>query len=97
MLQPLCFGSARRAIQITHDDGLTRPLLSYIYSARLHRCPKGVLTRSRRFHECCGHMNEDNMCAGLTAQPGFDSPVWVNAPVTVDEIRAAFRHEPCPC
>ena len=29
------------------------------------------------------------------AQPGFDSPVWVNAPVTVDEIRAAFRHEPC--
>jgi hypothetical protein len=40
-------------------------------------------------------MNEDNMCAGLTAQPGFDSPVWVNAPVTVDEIRAAFRHEPC--
>ena len=94
MLQPFCFESAR-AIHVTHDDGLSRPPLSHIYSARLHRCPKGVLTRSRRFHECCGHVNEDNMCAGLTAQPGFDSPVWVNAPVTVDEIRAAFRHEPC--
>eukprot|EP01036_Dinobryon_divergens_P033646 gene33646-biopygen26641 len=83
MLQPYCFESAR-AIQ---DDEFIRPPLSYIYSSRIHRCARGVSTRSRRFH--------DSMCAGLTNQPGFDSPVWVNAPVTVDEIRAAFRHEPC--
>lgn len=95
MLQPFCFESAR-AIQTTHDDGLTRPQpLSYIRSARLRQCPKGVMSRSRRFHECCGHMNEDRMCAGLTSQPAYDSPVWVNAPVTVNEIRVAFRHKPC--
>eukprot|EP01036_Dinobryon_divergens_P033903 gene33903-biopygen26838 len=86
MLQPFCFESAW-AIHVTHDDGLTRPPLSYIYSSRILRCPKGVSTRSHRFHECCGHISEDSMCA---TQPGFDSPVWVNAPVTIVEIRAAF-------
>ena len=94
MLQPFCFDSAR-AITNTHDDGLTRPPLSYIRSARLTRCPRGVLAKSRRFHECCGHMSEDSMCYALTIQPGFDSPVFINAPVEVAEIRLAFRHEPC--
>ena len=51
MLQPFCFESAR-AINVTHDAGLTRPPLSYIRSARLTRCPRAVLIRSRRFHEC---------------------------------------------
>ena len=35
------------------------------------------------------------MCVALTTQPGFDSPVWINADVTTDEVRLAFRNEPC--
>ena len=62
MLQPFCFDSAR-SITNTRDDSLTRPPLSYIRSARLTRCPRGVLAKSRRFHECCGHMSEDSMCS----------------------------------
>ena len=51
MLQPFCFESAR-SITPTHDAGLTRPPLSYVHvhSARISRCPNGVLAKSRRFH-----------------------------------------------
>ena len=90
------FESAR-SITTTHDAGLTRPPLSYVHvrNARLSRYPSGVLSKTRHFHECCGHMSKDSMCMALTTQSGFESPIFINAPVDVAEIRKAFRHEPC--
>ena len=72
-----------------------RPAPTYIRSARRSRLPKSIYYRVRCRHECMGHAPEDTMCAGLTVQPGYEQPYWINAGVTCSECRCIFHDEPC--